>query len=71
VLRTREVETEEYGVRVRSLVLQVKRGTFTAPARDGTVTIAGTAHKFRGEWSKSPDGGNSSGFDYWLVVPSA
>lgn len=71
VLRTREFEEGEYSAKTRALVLQVMRGTFATPARDATVTIGGTAHKYRGEWNKSPDGGSSSGFDYWVVVPSA
>jgi hypothetical protein len=69
VFRTRDVEEGEYGTRTRALVLQVMRGTFSTPARDATVTVGGTAYKFRGLVNQSPDTGNSSGFDYWIVSP--
>lgn len=69
VLRTRAYEEGEYGAKTHKKVLQVKRGTFSTPARDATVTIGGVAHKYRGVDDESADGGLSSGFDYWIVVP--
>lgn len=56
-------------VRTQQPLLTVKRGAFTLPALDATVTVGGIAYKYRGKVGASVDGAPSaSGMEQWLLV---
>jgi hypothetical protein len=55
--------------RTQRHILRVKRGTFTRPAIDGTVTVSGNTYRYAGVASRSPESvSSSSGWEHWLLV---
>lgn len=72
VLRMQWLEEQDSSgslVRTQRPVLRVLRGAFTLPALDATVTVDGTAFKYRGKVGASITAiATASGFEDWLLV---